>query len=92
VIIYDHGRHNRHFFSKNGNTSTTCKYWNGISFKILQKATPDNASGLMSMLPSGLNNMFSDEEKTQFTTTQQNVPQEQFIDKLSNQCCNGDKQ
>jgi len=60
--------------------------------KILQKATPDNASGLMSMLPSGLNNMFSDEEKTQFTTTQQNVPHEQFIDKLSNQCCNGDKQ
>jgi len=61
-----------------------------VSKYLLQKATPDNASGLMSMLPSGLNNMFSDEEKTQFTTTQQNVPHEQFIDKLSNQCCNGD--
>ena len=63
-----------------------------VSKYLLQKATPDNASGLMSMLPSGLNNMFSDEEKTQFTTTQQNVPHEQIIEKLSSQCCNGDKQ
>lgn len=44
------------------------------------------------MLPSSLKNVFSDEEKTQFTTTQQKVPYEQFIDKLSKDCCNGYKQ
>ncbi|CAN5499751.1 hypothetical protein BH18THE1_BH18THE1_10200 [soil metagenome] len=63
-----------------------------VSKYLLQKASPDKASGLMSMLPSGLTNMFSDEDKTQFTTTQQNVPREQVIDKLSNECCNGNKQ
>jgi len=63
-----------------------------VSRYLLQNATPDKASGLMSMLPSGLTDMFSDDEKKEFTTTQQNVPYDQFIDRLSNQCCNGDKQ
>jgi len=63
-----------------------------VSRYLLQNATPDKASGQMSMLPSGLTDMFSDDEKKEFTTTQQNVPYDQFIDRLSNQCCNGDKQ
>ncbi len=63
-----------------------------VSKYVLQKASPDKASGLMSMLPPGLTNMFSNEEKTQFTTKQENVSREQVIDKLSNECCNGDKQ
>jgi len=40
-----------------------------------KKATRQNASGLMSMLPSGLTDAFSD-EKAEFTTKQENVSQE----------------
>jgi len=39
-----------------------------VSRFFLKKATPQNASGLMSMLPSGLTEPFSDDEKTEFTT------------------------
>jgi hypothetical protein len=47
-----------------------------VSRFFLKKATPQNASGLMSMLPSGLTDAFSDDEKTEFTTKQENVSQE----------------
>jgi len=39
-----------------------------VSRFFLKKATPQNASGLMSMLHSGLTEPFSDDEKTEFTT------------------------
>jgi hypothetical protein len=58
---------------------------------FLKKASPQNASGLMSMLPSGLRDIFSDDEKNEFTTKQENVSQDQVEQELANQCFNGDK-
>jgi hypothetical protein len=50
------------------------------------------ASGLLSMLPSSLTNMFSTDEKNEIKTSQENIPPEEVIEKISNECCNGDKQ
>lgn len=58
---------------------------------FLKKASPQNASGLMSMLPSGLKDIFSDDEKNEFTTKQENVPQDQVEQELADKCFNGDK-
>lgn len=58
---------------------------------FLKKASPQNASGLMSMIPSGLRDMFSDDEKNEFTTKQENVSQDKVEQELADQCCNGDK-
>jgi hypothetical protein len=62
-----------------------------VSKSFLQNAEPDKASGLMSNLPSGLPDMFSDDDKRQFTMTKQNVPQEEIIKKLSHECCHVDR-
>ena len=43
-----------------------------------KKASPQNASGLMSMIPSGLRDMLSDDEKNEFTTKQENVSQDKL--------------
>ena len=58
---------------------------------FLKKASPQNASGLMSMLPSGLTDIFSDDEKNEFTTKQENVSQDKVEQELAEHCCNGDK-
>ena len=58
---------------------------------FLKKASPQNASGLMSMLPSGLRDIFSDDEKNEFTTKQENVSQDEVEKELADQCFNGDK-
>ena len=58
---------------------------------FLKKASPQNASGLMSMLPSGLRDIFSDDEKNEFTTKQENVSQDKVEQELADQCCNGDE-
>jgi hypothetical protein len=58
---------------------------------FLKKASPKNASGLMSMIPSGLRDIFSDDEKIEFTTKQENVSQDQVEQELADQCFNGDK-
>jgi hypothetical protein len=63
-----------------------------VSKAFLQNAEPDKASGLMSNLPSGLTDMFSDDDKRQFTTTKQNVPQGEIIKKLSHECSHDDKE
>jgi len=63
-----------------------------VSKSFLQNAEPDKASGLMSNLPSGLTDMFSDDDKRQFTMTKQNVPQEEIIKKRSHECCHDDKE
>lgn len=39
---------------------------------LLQKAEPNKASSLLSKLPSRITNMFSENERQQFSTTQQN--------------------
>ena len=62
-----------------------------ITRYFLKKASPQNASGLMSMLPSGLKDIFSDDEKNEFTTKQENVPQDQVEQELADKCFNGDK-
>lgn len=58
---------------------------------FLKKASPQNASGLMSMIPSGLRDIFSDNEKNEFTTKQENVSQDQVEQELADQCFMGDK-
>jgi hypothetical protein len=59
---------------------------------LLRNAEPQRASGLMSMLPSSITNMFSGDEKQRFTTTQENVSEDEVIDQISRECCNGDKE
>ncbi|MDW0192160.1 MAG: hypothetical protein QOC37_09540 [Nitrososphaeraceae archaeon] len=58
---------------------------------FLKKASPQNASGLMSIIPSGLRDIFSDDEKNEFTTKQENVSQDEVEKELADQCFNGDK-
>jgi hypothetical protein len=58
---------------------------------FLKKASPQNASGLMSMIPSGLKDIFSDDEKKEFTTKQENVSQDEVEQELADKCFNGDK-
>ncbi|MDW0342443.1 MAG: hypothetical protein QN424_08895 [Nitrososphaeraceae archaeon] len=62
-----------------------------ITRYFLKKASPQNASGLMSMIPSGLRDIFSDDEKNEFTTKQENVSQDEVEKELADQCFNGDK-
>ena len=59
---------------------------------FLQNLEPMQASGLLSMLPSSLTNMFSTDEKNEIKTSQENISPEEVIEKISNECCNGDKQ
>ncbi|AIC16575.1 DUF2267 domain-containing protein [Nitrososphaera viennensis] len=54
-----------------------------VSKTLLQKADPNKASSLLSKLPSSITNIFSDSEKQQFTTAQQNVSNEEVISKIS---------
>jgi|SRR5687768_8763059 len=63
-----------------------------VSRFFLQNSEPNKASGLLSMLPSSITDIFSDDEKKEFTTTKQNVSEDEVIEKISNECCNGDKQ
>ena len=65
--------------------SITCRYF-------LQNSEPIKASGLLSMLPSSLTNMFSADEKNEITTRKKNISPEEVIEKITNECCNGDKQ
>ena len=44
------------------------------------------------MLPSSLTNMFSADEKNEITTRKKNISPEEVIEKITNECCNGDKQ
>ena len=56
---------------------------NIVSKTLLQKADPNMASSLLSKLPSGITSMFSDNEKKEFTTTQQkDISNEQVIQRI----------
>jgi hypothetical protein len=57
---------------------------------FLQNSEP--ATGLLSMLPSSLTNMFSNDEKQEFKTSQKNISYDEIIKKISNECFNGDLQ
>lgn len=63
-----------------------------VSKFLLRNAEPQRASGFMSMLPSSITNMFSNDEKQRFTTTQENVSEDEVIDQISKDCCNGDRE
>ena len=64
-----------------------------VSRFLLRNADPQRASGFMSMLPSSITNMFSNDEKQRFTTSQENVSEDEVIDQISKDCCNrGDKE
>ena len=63
-----------------------------VSKFLLRNAAPQRASGFMSMLPSSITNMFSNDERQRFTTTQENVSEDEVIDEISRECCNGDRE
>lgn len=63
-----------------------------VSKFLLGNAEPRRASGLMSMLPSSITNMFSNDERQRFTTTKENVSENEVIDQISRECCNGDRE
>lgn len=56
-----------------------------VSKFFLKNADPNQASGLLSSLPQGLSGMFSEDEKSQFTTRQENIPKEDLLSMLKNQ-------
>ena len=63
-----------------------------VSRFLLRNAAPQRASGFMSMLPSSITNMFSNDERQRFTSTQENVSEDEVIDQISRECCNGDRE
>jgi hypothetical protein len=63
-----------------------------VSKFLLRNGEPQRASGFMSMLPSSITNMFSNDEKQRFTSSQENVSEDEVIDQISKDCCNGDRE
>jgi hypothetical protein len=61
----------------------TCRHF-------LQVSEPIKATGLLSMLPSRLTDLLTDDEKKEITTNQENIPPEEVIEKISNECFDGD--
>jgi len=56
-----------------------------VSKTLLQKAEPDKASSLLSKLPSSITNMFPDNDKQKFTSTQQNVSKEDMVQQVKDE-------
>ncbi|HEX6671296.1 MAG TPA: hypothetical protein VF084_03615, partial [Nitrososphaeraceae archaeon] len=59
---------------------------------FIQNSEPIKATGLLSMLPSSLTNSLSADENNDSKTSLENIPPEEVIEKISNECFNGDKQ
>ena len=59
---------------------------------FLQNSEPVVATGLLSMLPSSLTDLLSADEKNEIERNQKNILPEEVIEKISNECFNGDKQ
>jgi len=53
-----------------------------VTKMLLQKSSPNQALGLLSMLPADITNLFSDNEKQEFTTTQQNHSTDDIINRV----------
>jgi hypothetical protein len=62
-----------------------------ISKFVLQKSTPTQASGLLSSLPTDITEMFSDDEKKDFTTNQQDLTEDEMIKIIDGKCGINDK-
>jgi len=58
---------------------------NIVTRTLLQKAEPTTASSLLSKLPSGITSIFSDNEKQQFTSSRQNVSNEEVVQRVKNE-------
>lgn len=56
-----------------------------VSKMFLQKATPTQASGLLSCLPTDITSMFSDSDKKEFTTTQKNISMDEMVQAVDKQ-------
>ena len=54
---------------------------NQVSKTILREADPNKASELLSKLPSSITTIFSSDEKKKFTTTQENISNEEVVDR-----------
>ena len=77
------------FSQKSGLSSNAARIGLSLVSKfLLGNAEPQRASGLMSLLPSGITNMFSNDERKRFTSTQENVSEDKVIDRISHECCN----
>ena len=63
----------------------SCRHFLQVSERI-------KATGLLSMLPSRLTDLLTNDEKKEITTSQKNIPPEDVIEKISNECFNGEKQ
>ena len=59
---------------------------------FIQNSEPIKATGLLSMLPSSLTNLLSADENNESKTSLENITPEEVIEKISNECFNGDKQ
>jgi len=62
-----------------------------ISKFVLQKSTPDQATGLLSALPTDITGMFSDDEKKDFKMTQQDLSEDEMVNMIDSKCGINDK-
>src|ERR1041385_1731014 len=63
-----------------------------VSKTLLQKAEPNKASSLLSKLPSSITSLFTDNDKQQFTSNQQNISNEEVVQRVKNEAgINDDK-
>ena len=62
-----------------------------VTKMLLQKSSPDQAAGLLSMLPADITNIFSNKEKQEFTTTQQNHSTDDIINRIDKEAGINDK-
>ena len=58
---------------------------NQVSNTILRKADPNKASELLSKLPSSITTVFSLDEKKKFTTTQENINNEEVVENIDSE-------
>ena len=58
---------------------------NIVSKTLLQKAEPNKASSLLSKLPSSITSLCSDNDKQQFTSTQQNISNEEVVQRVKSE-------
>ena len=63
-----------------------------VSRYMLRKIEPKLASRFMSILPFNITNLFSNDEKKQYTTTQEDVSEKEIIERISAECCDGDQE
>jgi hypothetical protein len=80
------------FAEKLGIDPTVARHGISITSRyFILKSDPIKAGGILSMLSSSLTNLFSIDEKNEIKTNQEYISPEIVIEKISNECFNGDK-